>query len=43
MSLDPVFGSVATHDPCHDVKTATDNVAVRVPDLDEDYLNLNPF
>jgi len=31
------------HGHCHDVKTVTDNVAVRVPDLDEDYLNLNPF
>ena len=31
------------HGHCHDVKTAADNAAVRVPEIDEDYLNLNPF
>lgn len=31
------------HGDCHDPKTAADNVAVRVPQIDEDYLNLNPF
>jgi RNA-directed DNA polymerase len=31
------------HGHCHDAKTAADNVAVRVPEIDEDYLYLNPF
>ncbi|MGL4617773.1 HNH endonuclease [Chroococcidiopsis sp.] len=28
---------------CHDAKTATDRVALKIPEIDEDYLNLNPF
>ncbi|KOP22797.1 DNA polymerase [Hapalosiphon sp. MRB220] len=31
------------HGHCHDAKTTADKVAVRVPQIDEDYLNLNPF
>lgn len=31
------------HGHCHDAKTAADNVAVRIPEIDEDYLNRNPF
>lgn len=31
------------HGHCHDVKTAADKVAVWVQEIDEDYLNLNPF
>ena len=31
------------HGHCHDAKTAADNVAIKVPEIDEDYLNLNPF
>jgi len=31
------------HGHCHDVKTAADKVAVWVREIDEDYLNLNPF
>ena len=31
------------HGHCHDAKTAADNVAIRVPEIDEDYLNRNPF
>jgi RNA-directed DNA polymerase len=31
------------HGHCHDVKTATDKVAVTVQEIDEDYLNRNPF
>jgi hypothetical protein len=28
---------------CHDAKTAADNVAIKVPEIDEDYLDRNPF
>jgi RNA-directed DNA polymerase len=31
------------HGHCHDAKTVADRVAVRIPEIDEDYLNLNPF
>lgn len=32
------------HGHCHDAKTASsDKVAVAVPEIDEDYLNCNPF
>lgn len=31
------------HGHCHDVKTAADKVAVFVQEIDEDYLNFNPF
>jgi len=31
------------HGHCHDAKSANDNVAAGLPDIDEDYLNLNPF
>ncbi|MDZ8264303.1 group II intron maturase-specific domain-containing protein [Nostoc sp. ChiQUE01b] len=31
------------HGHCHDAKTAADKVAVTVPEIDEDYLNRNPF
>ena len=31
------------HGHCHDAKTATDKVAIRVCEIDEDYLKLNPF
>lgn len=31
------------HGHCHDVKTVTDKVAVMVREMDEDYLNVNPF
>lgn len=31
------------HRHCHDTKTATDNNAVRHQELDEEYLDANPF
>lgn len=31
------------HGHCHDAKTAIDKVAVCIREIDEDYLNLNPF
>ncbi len=31
------------HGHCHDAKTAADKVAVLIRDIDEDYLNSNPF
>ena len=31
------------HGHCHDAKTVTDKVAVCLREIDEDYLNLNPF
>ncbi|WP_226890052.1 HNH endonuclease [Nostoc sp. MG11] len=31
------------HGHCHDAKTAADKFAVEVPEIDEDYLNCNPF
>jgi RNA-directed DNA polymerase len=31
------------HGHCHDAKTAADKVAVTVQEIDEDYLNHNPF
>ena len=31
------------HGHCHDAKTAADRIAVSVPEIDEDYLNCNPF
>jgi RNA-directed DNA polymerase len=31
------------HGHCHDAKTAADKVAVVVREINEDYLNLNPF
>ncbi|MGB2926951.1 MAG: group II intron reverse transcriptase/maturase [Limnothrix sp.] len=31
------------HGHCHDAKTAADKIAVSVPEIDQDYLNCNPF
>ncbi|WP_223278612.1 HNH endonuclease [Nostoc sp. 'Peltigera membranacea cyanobiont' 232] len=31
------------HGHCHDAKTVADKFAVTVPEIDEDYLNCNPF
>jgi RNA-directed DNA polymerase len=31
------------HAHCHDAKTAVDKIAVTVQEIDEDYLNHNPF
>lgn len=31
------------HGHCHDAKTAANKIAVPVPEIDEDYLNCNPF
>jgi RNA-directed DNA polymerase len=31
------------HGHCHNAKTAADKVAVTVQEIDEDYLNRNPF